>query len=112
MSQTPSPDSSWKSFPSWLAFAILVIGPPTALITLTHSITQNPLLTLLLIGAYELCVFLFRFTGKVWGKLEDALANYFAQVIKGRSQAYLSHYQRNYYNYLVYEHQVFDVKGL
>lgn len=112
MGQVPTPDSSWKSLPSWLFFALLVIGPPAALVTFARTLTQNPLLVIFLILGYEILLFVLRFTGKIWQQLEAPLAERIAQWLTLRTQELTSRYYRRYCQYLVSEHQVFDVKGL
>jgi energy-coupling factor transporter ATP-binding protein EcfA2 len=112
MSQVPTPESSWKGLPSWLVFAFLVVGPPVALITFARTITQSPLVVAIIIAGYEVLIFLLRFTGRVWQKLEDSLVDYISGWIKLHVQEFSSGYFRRYCQHLVYEHQVFDVKGL
>src|SRR5437588_142612 len=107
-----SPDPSQKGLPSWLLFAFLMIGPPTAFVALVRTITLNPIAIALFVGGYEILLFIARFTGRVWQPIEDMLAKYTTQWITTRAQASALHYHRRYYEYLIYEHQVFDVKGL
>src|SRR5947209_2156261 len=112
MSQPPTLDPSQKGLPSWLLFAFLMVGPPTALVALVRTLTPNPLVITLFVVGYEILLFIARFTGRVWQPIEDLLAKHTTQWITTRAQASAFHYHRHYYEYLVYEHQVFDVKGL
>ncbi|MGI9060690.1 MAG: NACHT domain-containing protein [Ktedonobacteraceae bacterium] len=61
---------------------------------------------------YELGVFVIGFLGKVWGKLEEPLAEHIAAWLKQWTITMLSRYHRQYYRYLRYQHRDFDVKGL
>jgi energy-coupling factor transporter ATP-binding protein EcfA2 len=112
MSQASAPDPSWKGLPSWLIFAFLVLGPPAALLAFARTVTQNPLLTAFLIVIYEVFVLIIRFAGKVWEHLETSLADYMSRRIALFVQDLASSYHRRYCQHLVYEHQVFDMKGL
>ena len=112
MSTPSSPDPSTKGLPPWLIFVIAVFGPPAAFLPFAHSITQNPWVIALILLAYEAVVFIGGFIGKVWLKLESPLVDHLAERIKLRTQRTFSHHRRHYCQYLTYEHQVFDVKGL
>src|SRR5947209_6033573 len=111
MSQIAPPDPSWKGLPSWLFFAFLVIGPATALVAFARMLTQNPVLIALLVIGYEALLFLLRFTGKIWLQFEDLLVKHIAQWGITHIQEKTSRYYRHYYQSLIYEHQIFDVKG-
>jgi len=74
MGKLPTIDSSQKGLPSWLLFAFLMIGPPTAFVALVRTITPNPLVIALFVVGYEILLFIARFTGKVWQPIEDILA--------------------------------------
>ncbi len=112
MSTSPPPNPSAKGIPPWLIFVLAVFGPPAALVAFAHSITQNPALIVLLVLIYEVIVFIVGFIGKVWQKLESPLVDHIAESVKLRMQETLSDYRKRYCRYLIYEHQVFDVKGL
>src|SRR5437667_5137267 len=112
MSQTPAPNDPSKGLPPWLLYAFLVIGPPAGIIALARTITQNPVVIALLVVLYEVLVFVVNFAGKIWGGLEKPLVDYIVEGIKMRTQEITSDYEREYCQHLVYEHQVFDVKGL
>jgi energy-coupling factor transporter ATP-binding protein EcfA2 len=112
MSQSPTPDPSWKGLPSWLFFAFLVIAPPTALVTFTRMAAQNTFLTVLIILGYEVVIFVFRFTEKIWQKVEEPLVERIGQWFNLRLQEMASQYYRQYRRYMVAEHKIFDVKGL
>src|SRR5216683_2996452 len=101
MRQAPTPDSSWKGLPSWLFFAFLVIGPPAALVAVTRTVTQNPVLIALLVGGYEVLLFVLRFTGKIWQHLEGPLVEHIAQWLILRTQEMTSRYYGRYCQYLV-----------
>jgi NACHT domain/Sulfatase-modifying factor enzyme 1 len=108
--QSPTSDPSWKGLPSWLVFTFLVIAPPAAFVAFVRS--MNPVVIALLILTYELLLFIGRFAGKIWQPLEESLAKYIAHWVTVRTQEITSHYYHQYYEYIIAEHQVFDVKGL
>lgn len=112
MSQPPTPDSSWKGLPGGLFFAFLVIGPPAAVIGFTQSLTQNPLLITGMVVVYEVLLFLMRFANDIWQLLKKPLIDHIARWITLRVQELTSRYHRRYCELLIFEHQVFDVKGL
>ncbi len=114
MRQTPTPGSSWKSFSFWLFFAFFAMGPPAALIVVafTWTLRQNPLLIALFVVGYEVLIGILGFTGKIWQKLEDPLAERLAQWLTLHIGEMTSQYDRRYSQYLVHEHEIFDIKGL
>jgi energy-coupling factor transporter ATP-binding protein EcfA2 len=112
MSTSSSPDPSTKGFPSWLIFLIAIFGPPAAFLPFAHSITQNSLSIAFILIGYEVLVFMGGFVGKVWLKLENPLVDHFAEWIQLQGQRRFSPYRKHYCDYLTYEHQVFDIKGL
>src|SRR5947208_5477821 len=112
MNTPPSSDPSTKGLLPWLVSLIAIFGPPAAFLPFAHSITQNPLVIALILIVYEAAVFIWGFVTKVWLKLEGPLVDHVSEWIKLRTQRTLSQYHKHYYQYLTYEHQVFDVKGL
>jgi energy-coupling factor transporter ATP-binding protein EcfA2 len=112
MSQSPAPNDPSKGLPPWLLFAFLVAAPPAGIIALARTITQNTVVIALLVVLYEVLLFVVNFVGKIWGGLEKPLVDYIVEGIKSRTQEIASGYERQYCQHLVYEHQVFDVKGL
>lgn len=105
----PSP-SRW---PALLLLAAAIFGPPSAAVfTFTHAVTQNPWLTALLIGIYEIFVFLITLLSKIWQKLEDPWVEQIAGWITQRVQWTISGAYRTYYQGLWYQHRDVDVKGL
>ncbi len=78
----------------------------------TYYLTKYPLLSLAVFLLYELGVFVIGFLGRIWGKLEEPLAEHIAAWLKQRVITMLSRYHRQYYSYLRYQHRDFDVKGL
>src|SRR5947208_12827233 len=112
MSTPPSSDPPTKGLPPWLVFLIAIFGPPAAFLPFAHTITQNPLVITLILVVYEAAVFIWGFVAKVWLKLEGPLVDHVSEWIKLLTQRTLSQYPKRYCQYLTYEHQVFDVKGL
>lgn len=89
---------------------LAVFGLPTA--TLAYFLTKHPLLALAILCLYELGVFVVGFIVKVWNKLEEPLIEYISSWLMQRAINVFSHYHRQYYRYLIYQHRDFDVKGL
>ncbi len=96
-----------------LVVALTTIGVPVGMIALFHNyLFGNPLLVVIIVVFYEVIVFVLGFMGKVWLKLEDPLVSYISEKLTIRVQDIISGYRRQYCQFLVFEHQVFDVKGL
>jgi energy-coupling factor transporter ATP-binding protein EcfA2 len=112
MSRPSSPNPSLKGLAPWLLFALAVVGPPVGIVALARMVTQNPVLIALLVLVYEILVFVVGFVGKIWQKLEGPLVDHLATWITLRAQWLFSRNHRRYCQHLLYEHQVFDVKGL
>jgi hypothetical protein len=81
-------------------------------ILITRFVTEHPLLALIIGLLYEVALFVLSFVGKVWGKLEESLVERTATRLDHLAQSILSHYRKQYYDYLCYQHRDFDVKGL
>jgi len=108
--QEPSPppflSRIWPTLmPILVAFGI----PATAVV---YYLTKYPVFALTIFLLYELSVVIIGFLGKVWGKLEDPLAEHVAGWLKQWAITLVSRYHRQYYRYLRYQHRDFDVKGL
>lgn len=93
-----------------LLLFLAAIGIPSAFVL--NLITQHPWLTFVIWLLYELGIVLVGFFGKVWQRLESPLVEQVAEWIKWRVPGIFSRYRWRYCRYVVYEHQVFDVKGL
>ena len=110
MSNTPpSPPFLSRIWPTLLT-VLAALGLPTAAIA--YFLTKYPLLAFIIFLLYELGVFIIGFLGKVWGKLEDPLAEHIALRLKQWAILFFSLYHRQYYQYLYYQHRDFDVRGL
>src|ERR1700687_1771454 len=110
MSNTPpSPPFLSRIWPTLLP-VLAALGLPTAAVA--YFLTRYPLLAFVIFLLYELGVFIIGFLGKVWGKLEDPLAEYVAAWLKQWAIIFFSRYHRQYYQYLYYQHRDFDVRGL
>jgi energy-coupling factor transporter ATP-binding protein EcfA2 len=105
----PSQPFLSRIWPS-LLLVLAVIGVPATAVVI--YITKYPLIALGIGLLYEGGVFVLGFIGKVWGKLEDPLVDHISEMVMLRVQDMASGYQRHYCQHLIYEHQVFDVKGL
>lgn len=108
-SSAPPPPFLSRIWPT-LIQVLAAIGLPTAAVT--YYLTRYPLLALVIFLLYELGVFIIGFLGKVWGKLEDPLAEHVATWLKQWAVILFSRYHRQYYAYLLYQHRDFDVRGL
>ena len=75
---------------------------------LTQSVTTSVVLTLI----YELIVIVGGFLTKVWQRVEGKWADRFSDWIDLALQSLFSGYRQRYLEYMVYQHRVFDVKGL
>lgn len=105
-----APDSSWRGLFLW--FIILVIGIPVIFIVFMRGLIENPVLLVFLVLGYEIFLLVLRFMIKIWQKIEEPLVEHCSYWLTVRMQELASRYYRRYCRYLVYEHQVFDVKGL
>src|SRR5450755_1911246 len=109
MSNAPTPPFLQRIWPAVLS-VLAALGIPTGAVT--YYLTRHPLQSLAVFLLYELGVFVIGFLGKVWGKLEEPLAEHIATWLKQWAISVLSRYHRQYYSYLRYQHRDFDVKGL
>jgi energy-coupling factor transporter ATP-binding protein EcfA2 len=96
--------------PLFLAFMFALGGIPAYkyLFDVTHNTTTSVILTIV----YEVVVFVFSFMTKVWERLEGKWADRLADRIDLTLQTLFSGFRSRYLEYVVYQHRVFDVKGL
>ncbi len=113
MSQHSSPPPRW---PAWLAFIILLVAPPAALMSFLQANTHNPWVTAGLIVAYEFIVGLGAvisgFARKTWQQLEDSWAKSLAHRLDNRVRERFGGYEHRYREYFHYEHRDLDMKGI
>lgn len=108
----PSPPFVSRLWPT-LVLVVAALGVPATTIALfTRFVTEHPLLALSIGLLYEVALFILGFVGEVWGKLEGPLVERTATRLDHLAQSILSHYRKQYYDYLCYQHRDFDVKGL
>src|SRR6266542_1584026 len=77
-----------------------------------YKLTDNTALTIAITIVYEIIVIVLSFLSKVGKKVEGRWVDRFANWIDLTLQGVFSGYRRRYLEYLVYQHRVFDVKGL
>lgn len=93
-----------------LGLFMLFAGVPAFLVL--YKATQDLNLSTIITIIYELVVFVGGFMGKVWQKLEGKWVDRFADWIDLTLQDVFSRYKSKYFEYIVYQHRVFDMKGL
>ena len=98
--------------PSLLFFIFAIGVPSAAALTFVHTITQNPWQWLALGLLYEFCIGGIGFLGRVWQKVESSLVDLTVSWIEMHASIFFSRSWRRYRNYLIHEHEVFDIKGL
>ncbi|GHO98536.1 hypothetical protein KSF_085840 [Reticulibacter mediterranei] len=93
-------------------FLIAVGVPLGAGWTFAQTVTSHIWLAIIITLVYEFSLLLSGFFGEVWQKLKNPLVDWVVKNIQWQAQVIFSHYKRHYRQYIIYEHQVFDVKGL
>jgi hypothetical protein len=96
--------------PPFIAIFLVLAGVPAFL--QLFKATQDLNLSIILTIIYELVVISGSFLTKVWQKLEVKWADRLSEWIDIKVQTMFSGYKAKYLEYLVYQHRVFDVKGL
>jgi hypothetical protein len=96
--------------PPLIAIVLVLAGVPA--FTQLYKATQDLNLSIILTVIYELIVIIGSFVAKVWQGLETEWANRLSKWIDHALQTKLSDYRSKYLEYMVYQHRVFDVKGL
>jgi uncharacterized protein (DUF1684 family) len=86
--------------------------PALCCVDLHHVLTQNPWLTLLLIGLYEIIVFCVGFLVKVYQKLEGTWVDASAAWVENHLQTWFSDTYKQYRQHLIHKYRDVDVKGL
>jgi predicted NACHT family NTPase len=93
-----------------IAILLILAGVPGFI--QVYRVTQDLAFSLTLTAIYEVVVILFGFFTKVWQRLEVKWADRLSDWIDLTLQGMFSGYRRRYLEYMVYQHRVFDVKGL
>lgn len=96
--------------PLVIGFFLMLAGVP-AFIKL-YELTQDMTMSVLLTAIYELIVVVGGFMTKVWQRVESKWVDRISDKIDQNLQSLFSSYRRRYLEYIVYQHRVFDVKGL
>ncbi|MDX9990863.1 MAG: NACHT domain-containing protein [Anaerolineales bacterium] len=102
---------------NWLAnlapligIMLIIAGVPG--FAILYNTTQDLTTSLILLGLYELLVIVGGIFTKVWQRLEGKWIERMADQLDLILQSFFSGYQKKYFEYVVYQHRVFDVKGL
>lgn len=106
----PPPDRS--NWPLILQLLIAASVTSTAGIAFADEITQNPLQAFSLAILFGIIIFFTGFIKKVWERLEPTFVEQSVTSIESWVEQFSWHYEKNYRQYLIYRHRVFDVKGL
>lgn len=93
-----------------IAILLLLAGVP-AFYLLYQNSGSLPL-SLGLTAVYEVVVLIATFLSKVWGHLEGKWAERLADRLDETLQGWVSGYRKTYLEHIIYQHRVFDVKGL
>ena len=102
---------NWLAYLSPLIGIILIIaGVPG--FALFYNATQDWNISLLLFIVYELVIIVGGISIKVWQKLEGKWVERMAGQADQLLQSFFSRYEKKYLEYVIYQHRVFDVKGL
>jgi hypothetical protein len=102
---------NWRSYLPLIVGAVLsALGIP--IFTEVYKITQNFWVSIATTILYELVVIIGGFVGNVWQRLGGIWADRLAGWIDLTLQSIFSDYRKKYLEYIVYQHRVFDVKGL
>jgi energy-coupling factor transporter ATP-binding protein EcfA2 len=113
MNNSPSPPPFFNHFWPKLVLILATLGVPAAAIPFFGQfITEHPLLALIIGLLYEMSVLIFGFVGQVWQKLQNRWVDRCVEWLDNIIQGNVSRYQKEYYQYLYYQHRDFDVKGL
>jgi energy-coupling factor transporter ATP-binding protein EcfA2 len=96
--------------PLFVGLFLMLAGVP-AFVKL-YELTQNLTVSIIITVLYELAVLVGGFVTKVWQRVEGKWADRFADWIDLILQSLFSGYRQRYLEYMVYQHRVFDVKGL
>ena len=112
-SVTTTVDASWKGWLIWLVFVFLVVlAPLAACVVAAKMLSLHPMLMALIVLGYEGLLFVLSLARKMWQRVEGSLVESIMGWLTLGVQEMTAHYSERYCQYLVYEHQVFDVKGL
>jgi len=91
-------------------FFMFLTGVPVFMFL--YRTTQDMSFSIIITLLCEVVVLIGGFISKVGQKLEGRLVDRFADWIDITLQSMFSHYKSKYLEYMVYQHRVFDVKGL
>lgn len=113
-SSTPQNDDAavLRSAPIIMRYLLTIGVPVGAGWIFAQSVTKNVWGALIITALCGLGGFALNFVGKVWQKLEGPLVDLASGWLTARGQVHFSGYRRHFCQHLIYEHQVFDVKGL
>ncbi|MDM8556450.1 DUF1566 domain-containing protein [Desulfococcaceae bacterium HSG7] len=101
---------AFKNFIRALALQAPVAGVAAAF---WEKILQQPLFAAGLALLYELILLFWSVLGKeVWEKLKPPVIDFTAEWVKVTVLNFFSHFGRRYKEHLIYEHRVFNVRGL
>lgn len=73
---------------------------------------QRPIITIFMVVLYELAVFAITFGKEVWNRLKPDAAQYVADKIRTRFQSLSFSFPQRYKQYVINEHNLFNVRGL
>jgi energy-coupling factor transporter ATP-binding protein EcfA2 len=113
MNKPAPPDNSQLThFLISLLRLLIAFGMPAASWTFAQSVTKNLWQQLIItIGGLFAGLFI-SFLSKLWQEWETSLVSLTTNWSRFMLKTILSRYRRRYYQHLIYEHQVFDVRGL
>ncbi|HLO18780.1 MAG TPA: NACHT domain-containing protein [Anaerolineales bacterium] len=96
--------------PPLIAIFLVLAGVPAFMVL--YRSTHDLSLSIILTAIYELLVIIVSFLSKVWQRLEVKWADRLSDWIDTTLQGLFSGYKSKYLEYIVYQHRVFDIKGL
>lgn len=112
MGKTPSP----PSWPAWLLFLLVVVGPPSAFVALLPTVTHNPFMAGGWLLAYEGVVGLgtavTALLKKIWERRGDTWADASASRLEYGFRAFFAHYGHRYREFFYEMYRDLDMKGI
>ena len=113
MNNAPAPPSLLSRVWPTIAYLLVAFGVPGTLIpSLYKYVVAHPWLTVMAVAVYEVIVLIGSFLLKIWQQLESRWVDRIADRFDAWVSSIFSHYQKQYCQYLIYQHRDFDVKGL
>ncbi len=109
MANTSPSSVRWQAF---LLLVIAIVGPPTALLTFSHTLKPSVPITLIIISAYELFIFIVSIIAKVWKRLEEPWIDQIADGLRTRMRWAINRPKAKYRQFMFYQHRDFYDKGL